>query len=88
MTNGDYRKDTIMDFELFLDYAIVFLPVIFFVIGFLVGRAVSLKFDGYLHVIDTGEGQPSLLLDIPSIESVEKEVVVLKTLKGDIDDER
>ena len=71
-----------MDLELFLDYAIVFLPVIFFVIGFLVGRAVSLKFDGYLHVVDTGEEQPSLLLDIPSIEAVEKEVVVLKTLKG------
>lgn len=74
-----------MDLELFLDYAIVFLPVIFFVIGFLVGRAVSLRFDGYLHVVDTGEEQPSLLLDIPSIEAVNKEVVVLKTLKGEIE---
>ena len=77
-----------MDIELFLDYAIVFLPVIFFVIGFLVGRAVSLKFDGYLHVVDTGEEQPSLLLDIPSIDAVNKEVVVLKTLKGEIENEK
>lgn len=72
-----------MEIELILRYAIVFLPVIFFVIGFLVGRALSVKFDGYLHVIDVGEEEPSLLLDIPSLEVTNKEVVVLKTLKGE-----
>lgn len=72
-----------MEIELILRYAIVFLPVIFFIIGFLVGRALSVKFDGYLHVIDVGEEEPSLLLDIPSLEVTNKEVVVLKTLKGE-----
>lgn len=70
-----------------IELLIVILPVIFFVIGFFIGKNASHKVDGYLHIMDGDEDGPILLLDIQSYEAIKKPIVTLKTLKGETRDD-